>query len=376
MKEFDVGVIGGGPAGSFTSFLLAAEGYRVCLFEKKRFPRETLCGEFLSYEVSNHLKDAGLFEKFLDLDPNKITSFRLLSSGGKSLSAQLKFTAFGLKRSTFDSFLLTEAEAKGVTVYQPYSVTSVKKSGEQYLISADSPLSGGIEVKANRLIGAYGKSNPIDKMLRRGFSETSTPYNGVKIHLPFELFRSFNRSEIHIYTASDLYCGINCVNANVITVCFLEKRGIKDPPVKEKFILLRKNNPAFNEILKPEADKAIMQAKVYGTGSIYFGRKEPSDSGIYMAGDAAGMIAPLAGDGIGMALESAVLLREIFTKEINEDERKEEYAEKWNRKFRRRIITAGLIQKIIFSEFLLDSGIKLLKIYPRSINSLIDYTRK
>jgi menaquinone-9 beta-reductase len=376
MKEFDVGIIGGGPAGSFTAFLLASEGKSVCLFEKKAFPREILCGEFLSYEVSNHLKDAGLFEKFLDLNPNKITSFRLYTSGGKSLQTDLKFTAFGLKRSAFDKFLLDEAKAKGVKIYQPYSVTSVSKNDKGYTISADSHLSDSIEVKAENIIGAYGKSNPIDKLLRRNFSDRYSPFNGVKIHLPEELFRNYNKNEIHIYTADGIYCGINRVNDGSVTVCFLEKRGTKDPPVKEKFLLLRKSNKGFNDILSKDADKEIVNAKVYGAGNIYFGRKYPVENGIYMAGDAAGIIAPLAGDGLGMALETAELIREVFTGVSSGEEKREEYQIKWNKKFRRRIITAGIIQKMMLTDLLLNAGVKLLNIFPGSINALIDYTRK
>jgi menaquinone-9 beta-reductase len=376
MKEFDVGIIGGGPSGSFTALLLASEGYNVCLFEKKSFPRETLCGEFLSYEVSNHLKDAGLFEKFLLLNPNKITSFRLVTTDNQSVVTDLKFTAFGLRRSVFDNFLLEEAAAKGVTVYQPYAVTSVKRNGDQFILSADTKRNAGAEVKVKRLIGAYGKTNPIDRLLKRGFSEASTPYNGIKIHLPAELFKQQVKNEIQIYTSHDLYCGVNGVDNGLVTICFLEKRGVKDPPVREKFLILRKNNPGFDNILKPEADKFIVNAKVYGTGSIYFGRKDPVENGVFMTGDAAGVIAPLAGDGIGMAMESAVLLKEVLTNNGSDDEKGNEYAFRWKKKFRRRIITAGLIQKVILSEFLMIPGTKLLKVFPRSINSLIDYTRK
>jgi menaquinone-9 beta-reductase len=376
MKEFDFGIIGGGPAGSFVAFLLAAEGYSVSLFEKKIFPRETLCGEFLSYEVSAHLKDAGLFEGFLNLNPNIIKTFKMFTSRDKSVKADLKFIAFGLKRSAFDKYLLDESEKKGAYIFQPYSVSGIKRNNGFYIISADSRDEKSIEVKVNKIIGAYGKSNPLDRLLKRKFSETSTPYNGVKIHIPGELMRNYNRNEIHIYTAADLYCGINGVNDGDTTICFLEKRGLKDPPVKEKLLLLRKANRRFNEILHPDADQLIINTKVYGTGSIYFGRKDPVEEGIFMTGDAAGVIAPLAGDGIGMALESAVLLRDIFIKHKGEDESEDLYRDKWNAKFKRRLITAGITQKIMLSDFLLTPGVKLLNLFPGSINRLIDYTRK
>ena len=49
---------------------------------------------------------------------------------------------------------------------------------------------------------------------------------------------------------------------------------------------------------------------------------------------------------------------------------------KWEKKFRRRINAAGIIQNIVFSKHLLNPGVKLLSLFPRAINTLIDYTRK
>jgi menaquinone-9 beta-reductase len=346
MKKYDAAVIGGGPAGSYTAFLLASEGLSVCLFERKQFPREILCGEFLSYEVSNHLKAAGLFEEFLSLKPNKITSFRLHSSEGNSIAADFKFTAFGLKRSLFDEFLLRKAVLKGADVYQPYNVNSVKKEGESFFITAAG--TEQLVIESRRVIGAFGKRSTIDKQIGRDFTKETTPYNGVKIHLNKELFRNFPANEIHIYTGNDLYCGLNQVNDSDITACFLEKRKANDPPVREKFLSLKQENLFFRNIILDAAEEEIQRTKVYGTGNIYFGRKKIIDEEIYMTGDAAGIIAPLAGDGIGMAIESARLVSDAVLLDIagNDGLGRKTYADQWERKFRRRILTAGNYSEI------------------------------
>lgn len=371
MKKFDAAIIGGGPAGSFTGLLLASAGLSVCLFEKKKFPRETLCGEFLSYEVSNHLKTQGMFEKFLLLDPNKITSFALFTSGGEKLKAELKFTAFGLKRSVFDKFLLEEAVKRGVIVYQPVEAGFIPIS-QGYIVKSKT----GDLVSSSFLIGAYGKKNDLDKQLNRKFNNEETGFNGVKIHLNKNMLRGFCSNEIHLYTGKNIYCGINAVNEDDVTLCFLEKRKKGDPPVKEKLLLLRRQNKYFDKVLCDEADEAVMNAKVYGTGNIYFGRKSPVDENIFMAGDAAGIIAPLAGDGIGMALESSALLAEAFTKSKDHKSAARIYRGEWNHKFRRRIKTSGFLQYIVFSAPLLSTGVKLCRRFPRLTSVLIDYTRK
>jgi len=107
--DHKIGIIGGGPAGSSMALYLASMNFDVCVFEKKLFPRETVCGEFLSHEVIAILKELNLYEKFLLLKPNKITKLKLFNSGKLTAESNFEFDAFSLKRSTFDNFLLSEA---------------------------------------------------------------------------------------------------------------------------------------------------------------------------------------------------------------------------------------------------------------------------
>jgi len=124
--QHEIAVIGGGPSGSTAAIYLAEFGFDVCLIEKKIFPREILCGEFLSREVVNNLKELNLFSSFLNLKPNPISSFAMFYDK-KEISTQLDFQAYGLKRSGFDNLLLMNAKAKGVKVYQPYEVSEIIK---------------------------------------------------------------------------------------------------------------------------------------------------------------------------------------------------------------------------------------------------------
>jgi menaquinone-9 beta-reductase len=122
IKKFDIAVIGGGPSGSAAAMLLSEHGYSVALIEKKTFPREVLCGEFVSKEVIEFLKANLLYDEFLRLDPNPISSFRFIGSNGIDISSSLDFTGYGLKRSILDNFLLSKAIERGAKIFQPSEV--------------------------------------------------------------------------------------------------------------------------------------------------------------------------------------------------------------------------------------------------------------
>ena len=100
--QHEITIIGGGPSGSTAAIYLAEFGFDVCLIEKKNFPREILCGEFLSREIVNNLKELSLFSNFLNLKPNPISSFAMYDDKNE-ISTQFDFQAFGLKRSAFDN---------------------------------------------------------------------------------------------------------------------------------------------------------------------------------------------------------------------------------------------------------------------------------
>ena len=78
IEQFDVVIVGGGPAGSVAARSIAAAGYTVAVLERRSFPREKLCGEFLSAEVSRTISEMGLQREFQALLPNPYVLERFL----------------------------------------------------------------------------------------------------------------------------------------------------------------------------------------------------------------------------------------------------------------------------------------------------------
>ena len=377
--ETDILIIGGGPAGSTTALFLSQLGFNITIIEKKTFPRETLCGEFLSKEVIDILKELNVFDDFISLDPNKLKSFRAVDKSGIELKSKLNFEAYAMKRSVFDSFLLEKAKSRNVNVLQPAEVISTKKNNSEFVSEIKDSLDQIVQVKSQLVIAAYGKQNVLDKKLQRDFVTKKSSLNGIKFHLPVSLLKSSFRDEIRIYTNEELYCGMNQVSDTEMTVCFLENRKQSKIPSRARLIDVTKSNKHFQKIFSEDAINYIRSTNLYGTGNIYFGSREVVENGVIMVGDAAQVISPLAGDGIGMAMESAKLLSDIIgiykLDNNNREKMHSSYKEQYKSTFKKRLSTAKIIQSVILNKRSRKLGFRFVNKYPSLLPYLIKFTR-
>ncbi len=375
--DHDVLIIGGGPAGSTAAIMLADAGLNVALVEKKIFPREVICGEFLSHEVTTILSELNLLNKFYELNPNRIEFFSLYDDSGKVVSAELEFTGYSAKRSVFDNLLFTEAEKRGVKLYSNTEVIDVTDINSEYHILLR--FSNGVTktVSSEFVIGAYGKRNLLDKKFDRNFVSINSGYYGIKFHIENEFLNQFFKDHINIYTANGIYCGVNTVTGDETTICYLFKKDklpINSNPIEQ----LIQRNSSFKNLFVNYSSLEFNKFQCYGTGNIFFGKRNVIDNNIIMIGDAAGIIAPLAGDGIGMAMESAKLASEILIESFHKKNRTNilhEYQINWEEHFRKRLRNALSFQKMILNNPQRRIALSIVNWFPALLNKSIRLTR-
>ena len=378
--HYDVAIIGGGPAGSMAAIYLSRFGLDVCLFEKKNFPRDVLCGEFLSGEVTGLLKELQLFEEFLALNPVLISRFKSVNESGTEIHSNFSFPAYAVKRSLFDKFLLDEAINSGVNVYQPAEADFVRREDDKFVVGIIKQNNKeNILIGANKVIAAYGKQNSFDKKLKRDFITSSSGVNGIKFYIPNSIMKNYPADEISIYTAEDIYCGVNTVSENETTLCALEKRVNGKSSPRKRILKLLESNKNFGDLFKPGFENTLKDLPVYGTGNIYFGRRNVVENHIFMIGDAAGVIAPLAGDGIGMAFQSAKLISYLLSDfkkgKYSGDQLEKIYVMEWNKLFLRRIRFALFVQNLVLRRFTNKISYSFSKSFPSIMPVLIRATR-
>jgi flavin-dependent dehydrogenase len=188
-----------------------------------------------------------------------------------------------------------------------------------------------------------------------------------------------NADEIRIFTGPGMYCGINHVGDGTATICFLERRSGNDVSPRARLRELAVANKHFASVVEGPVMSAIDDAPIFGTGNIYFGKRNVVENGIFMVGDAARVISPLAGDGIGMAIQSAQLLGRLFREHRHSgrdtNALEVDYRTRWEQTFNSRLRAAAALQRIVLSSPLSRLGTTLLSLSPSLLRVAISMTR-
>ncbi|HMF91489.1 MAG TPA: NAD(P)/FAD-dependent oxidoreductase [Candidatus Angelobacter sp.] len=160
MDSCDILIAGGGPAGSSCAWALASSGLNVMVLDKARFPRDKVCGGWITPQVMQALAiDPDDYAQGRTLQP--ITGFRISSMGGHEVEVPFHQTvSYGIRRCEFDQYLLRRC---GARVREGVALTGIERSGEGWLVNG--------EIKARLLVGAGGHFCPVARVLANGHKE-------------------------------------------------------------------------------------------------------------------------------------------------------------------------------------------------------------
>jgi flavin-dependent dehydrogenase len=335
-------VIGGGLAGLVSAIQLARAEVPCTVLEKRTYPFHRVCGEYVSNETVPFLKSIGLYpERF---SPPQISRFTLSSARGKSETMALDMGGFGISRYTFDHFLFEEAKRSGVEFFLDTEVRDITFLDQKFRISTQVK-----DFEADIVIGAFGKRSKIDVQLNRAFIQKRSPYVGVKYHIR----TSHPADLIALHNFEGGYCGISNVEDQKTNLCYLVHR---DQLKKFGTIAELQEKVLFkNDLLRYIFNNSdFILPKPETINEISFETKSPVEDHILMAGDSAGMIAPLCGNGMAMAIHSSKLVSEWVIRYCREEKMGRElleksYAAAWQGVFARRLWAGRQIQKLFGS---------------------------
>ena len=328
--EFDAIIVGGGPAGASAGVQLAASGARVLLLERERFPREKLCGEFISPECLEHFARLGVLEE-MGRGGARVSETVFYAPSGRGVSVPsawfggMEGGALGLSRAEMDARLLARARAVGVTVIEEAAVASLVVEGAR-VRGVRLHAGGGLrEFRARVTLDATGRHRSVvrraerelngegKRASREGASAGGPGETIEKQRAPLVAFKAHLEGargaagvcEIYFYPGG--YGGLSPVEDGLSNLCFIARAGDvrsceSDPERVLREVLMRNRRAART------LEEATARSRWLGVSLEGFGRHEPAPfAGLLAVGDAAAFIDPFTGSGMLMALEGGEL---------------------------------------------------------------------
>ncbi len=293
-------IVGGGLAGAAAACVLARAGRPVLLFEREAGPVDKVCGEFVSAEAQDYLRHLGL--DLAALGGERIEGFRLVH-GEAVAGCALPFAGLGLSRRVLDAALLGLAARSGAVVRRGCRV-SIRQDREPIVLA----IAGGTTIETHTLFLATGKHEL--RGLRRAHRATPDLV-GFKLHLRLSpAQRDALAGHVEIVMLERGYAGLQPIEHGMANLCLLVERGaLLDAGGDWDGLLaqLRRTAPHLRRRL--DGAEALMPRPLtifrVPYGFVHAPGREDAP-GLYRLGDQAGVIASFTGDGMSIALHSAV----------------------------------------------------------------------
>lgn len=368
---YDCAVIGGGLGGLTLSIQLAKQEYKVILFEKEHYPFHKVCGEYISMESRDFLEKIGL--PLRDMDLPEIKKLIVTSPDGTALHETLPLGGFGISRYTIDNELKHIAVLSGVTILENCKVDDVFFSNDIFSIHT-----GTGTFRSRICCGSYGKRSNLDIKWKRPFiskiNSKLNNYIGVKYHVT----TSYPADTIALHNFSNGYCGISRIEDGKYCLCYLTnaanlRKSGNSIETMEKEIL--STNPFLRDIF---ANSIKLYEQPLSISQISFQEKSQVENHVLMTGDAAGMITPLCGNGMSMAMHggkiAAAFIHDHLRGKISRKQMETGYSRQWHKTFGKRLRTGRMIQRFFGKPWLTNIFIRVMKLFPPFTRALIRQT--
>lgn len=361
-----IAIVGGGLAGLTAAIHLAKEGKTVVLFEKNIYPKHKVCGEFISNEVLPYWESLGV--EIQKLQPTTITKTFISIPNGKQLEAVLPLGGFGISRYTLDNYLFTKAKESGCQIIHQ-QVNTVEFLNDSFTILTEN----GEKFQAKVVLGAFGKRSNLDIQMKRDFIQKKSPWLAVKSHYS----GNFPNDLVALHNFEGGYCGVSKVEDDRINICYLVKfevfkkyKNIEDFQMNVLYL-----NPHLKSVLE---QSTILFDKPLTISQISFEEKAQVENHILMLGDTAGLIHPLCGNGMAMAIHSAKIASESIISylegNLTRQEMEKSYASQWKHHFQKRLQTGKQLSKLLLNSFVSRILMKLLLTFPKLLPLIISKT--
>lgn len=364
--RYNVAIIGGGLAGLALAIDLRKRSYSVLVIEKGDYPRHKVCGEYISMESHRYLLD--LCPKLKELDLPFINEFKLTSGKNKAFSTNLSLGGFGISRYLLEDLLYQEAAQLGVVFLLNTKASSVVSENSNFIIDTSSA-----KYTTSLVCNTTGRKSNLrtDEEIQKPIK---TNYVGIKYHV--RIPRKSNLIEIHNFPGG--YCGISNIEEEKSCLCYivnadkLKTSGNSIPKLESTFLFQN------SELERIFTNAEFLLENPVTVSGINFRIKKTCVNGVFYAGDSAGSMAPVTGNGMSMALRSAATLAKnidlYFSNKIDRKTLELNYQHMWFNEYATKIKLSRYLQKLSEYPFLSNRTIELFRLFPALAKGVIRQT--
>jgi flavin-dependent dehydrogenase len=379
-RDGHIVIAGAGPAGSTLAIRLRRLGNPVTLIERYKFPREKLCGEFISPECLRHFGELDVLDEMLAAGGDRVYETMFYETGGRSISVPSRVFdeagfALSLSRARMDEILLNTARSNDVQVLEEATACALlKKEGVVGGVKIREKTGRVREIEAALTVDATGRSRVLARMADKHAAreEPRSKFVGFKAHL-----RNVDmpRGVCEIYAFRGGYAGLSHVENGEANLCFLARSTLlkKQRDADNIFEFLKeKNSRARNTLAHAEKlhDWLAVSVPTFGV------TKMPAAEGLLTVGDSAAFVDPFTGSGMLLAMESASIFAQCIS-EVGLDHipLRERYQERFREGFSSRLKVSSLIRHVAYEPVLSRAAIFALSVSHRLRESLARRTR-
>ena len=366
---FDAIIVGAGPSGAIAAMYLAKAGKNVLLIDKANFPRDKICGDAQGRKAAAILKELGIYEDYTKIPGQKIYGIVISSPNGKSIDLDVedrKNPAPGYchKRQIFDNYLFESAAKTFKVKFKVFNATDILiEDGKVSGVIGKNESGQDETLRAKIILGCDGANsivarkfnlnkNPSEHFLvaTRGYYKNVRGMSDrIEIHMIKDLIPGYfwvfplSDNEVNVglgmIVKDKVEKGVNLVSAQ-------NKVIAENPLFKERF----KDSKLQGQIVAWNLPAASWHRKCYGNGFL-------------LLGDAASLIDPLSGEGVGNAMISGRVAAAVAVEALQKNDFSENFLKKYD------IELWKIIGEEVKASYRLQ---KIGKMFPHLINVLVE----
>jgi geranylgeranyl reductase family protein len=379
MNRYDVIVIGGGPAGSATALLLSRSGYKVALLDQATFPRDKVCGEFISPAADAILERLGVLSEIEALSPVRLNGVAISSYEMTGFAVDypplpgttLPMTSLSLPRFVFDRLMIERVQQAEVTVKEGHKVTDfIVEEGRVAGVRGRDDSKTAFELRAEVVVDAGGRNGV--SLRRFNLKKKSQGSSKIAFAAHWTVPKPLDKyCAMHISHPG--YTGIAPTGENQVNVVLVvDKKSIQgEKDLHDFYVRTVLKNPLRRDLL----GEGQVEEKVRSVDSLGFSVRPPTLGGLVLVGDASGFIDPFTGEGIYLSLRSAEIASDVIDASFKRKDFSRDalavYERRRKKEFNKKFILSKILQYLIYNPTLCNRVIQTLARNPDQAATLV-----